>query len=596
MSMMTLAEGSIFAGRYKIVRSIATGGMGAVYEVVHNDTARRRALKVMHPHLVQSDDLRNRFQAEARIAGHVESKYIVDVFDAGIDEVTKMPFLVMELLKGEELGKRLKRAGRFGFEETVGYLWQTALALDRTHKANIVHRDLKPENLFLCEDEDGSSTVKVLDFGIAKLMLEGGTQANVTRALGTPLFMAPEQFKSKSKVSPATDIHALAMMAYSMLVGAPYWADEQANEDNAFAFAVLIMQGPPEPPTVRALRKGMQLPAAFDEWFGQATSPNPEQRFFKATVAIKGLAEALGVVIPGAVKDSNPGSTISSASSGHQTPVGQTDSSRTKSGQIDSGKTNPGQTSTTKAGQSGLQEAKPAQGTSTGPTAASSSGPQGTVVLDSTPPPANVGTNPSAYGLSSSQPKVVAEPFFDAPAAVEASAELAVRLAKAKKRRLLTSLGLGLGIGMFVLAIGVVALALSGRHATTTQSVASLPSALPSASDMNAVSSSMVATAENTNVSASASMIIPAAIPSAAASAEALDFVFEAELDAGSDAADPTKIVGGNGGLSGPLGVGSSSAVGVAGKPVGLGAFPRPNGTSMGKPRPKNVFERGGRQ
>ena len=128
MSIVNLAEGSIFAGRYKVVRSIAAGGMGAVYEVLHVGTARRRALKVMHPHLEQSDDFRKRFEAEARIAGQVESAYIVDVFDAGVDEATKMPFLVMELLKGEELGKRLRRVGKFEFQECVGYLWQTALA------------------------------------------------------------------------------------------------------------------------------------------------------------------------------------------------------------------------------------------------------------------------------------------------------------------------------------------------------------------------------------------------------------------------------------------------------------------------------------
>ena len=379
MSVVTLAEGSIFAGRYKIIRNIAAGGMGAVYEVLHVETARRRALKVMHPHLEQSDDFRKRFQAEARIAGQVESAYIVDVFDAGVDEATKMPFLVMELLKGEELGKRLRRVGKFGFQECVGYLWQTALALDKTHKANIVHRDLKPDNLFLCEDDDGPSKIKVLDFGIAKLMAEGGTQANVTRAMGTPLYMAPEQFKSKSKVSPATDIHALGMMAYAMIVGASYWAEEQATEENAYAFAVVVMQGPPEPPTVRALRRGVKLPAAFDEWFGQATSPNPEQRFFKATVAIKGLAQALGVEIPGVPKESG----------GTTTPDA-----------VASGQTSPGQTDPRQSG--------------SGPAPTSSSGPQGTVMLDSTQPPAedapaDPGTHASGYGLSASGPRGASE-------------------------------------------------------------------------------------------------------------------------------------------------------------------------------------------
>src|SRR5690349_16805862 len=128
-----LTEGSVFAGRYRVVRAMAAGGMGAIYEVVHVETERRRALKVMHPHLFQSDEMRDRFKREARIAAQVESEYIVDVFDAGVDEATRTPFLVMELLQGEELGDRLKRLGPLPPSEVVIYLQQAALALDKTH-------------------------------------------------------------------------------------------------------------------------------------------------------------------------------------------------------------------------------------------------------------------------------------------------------------------------------------------------------------------------------------------------------------------------------------------------------------------------------
>src|ERR1700730_2139947 len=139
--MNTLQQNYIFANRYRIERIIASGGMGSVYEVVHLETERRRALKVMHPHIVQSPELRDRFKREAKVAAQIDSEFIVDVFDAGVDEATQMPFLVMELLKGEELGRRLERVGRFSPPEAVTYLWQTALALDKTHKASIVHRD-----------------------------------------------------------------------------------------------------------------------------------------------------------------------------------------------------------------------------------------------------------------------------------------------------------------------------------------------------------------------------------------------------------------------------------------------------------------------
>ena len=105
---MTLSEGSIFAGRYRVVRAIASGGMGAVYEVIHIDTERRRALKVMRKEVVSNPDLQRRFRQEAKVAARINSEYVVDVPDAGIDETTGSPFLIMELLEGEELSQLLK--------------------------------------------------------------------------------------------------------------------------------------------------------------------------------------------------------------------------------------------------------------------------------------------------------------------------------------------------------------------------------------------------------------------------------------------------------------------------------------------------------
>lgn len=290
-----LHPGSIFGGRYVVIRCIAMGGMGAVYEVQHLETERRRALKIMHPHILQSDDLRDRFKREAKVAAHIESEYIVDVFDAGVDEATQMPFLVMELLRGEELGERLKRVGRFPPEETLLYLQQTAVALDKTHKASIVHRDLKPANLFRTEREDGPPRIKVLDFGIAKVLVDGATQANATSILGTPFYMSPEQFRPGFKLSPAVDIFALGMMTYTFLVGHPYWYEELSAENNIYAFLPVAAFGPTEPASARAARQGVQLPEGFDAWFGQVTAPNPADRFATATLAVNALAEVFGL-------------------------------------------------------------------------------------------------------------------------------------------------------------------------------------------------------------------------------------------------------------------------------------------------------------
>jgi eukaryotic-like serine/threonine-protein kinase len=291
-----LQDGTLFAGRYRVVRPIAAGGMGAVYEVVHLETERRRALKVMHPHILQSADMHQRFKLEAKVAAHIESDFIVDVFDAGVDAATEMPFLVMELLRGEDLKNRLKRLGRLSPEEVVHHLHQAALALDKTHKASIVHRDLKPENLFLAEREDSPPRIKVLDFGVAKVLAESAA-LGATQSVGTPIYMAPEQFNPLLPMSSACDIYALAMIAYTLLVGAPYWMDE-AKEGNIFRLTAAAMHGPQQPARQRAAAHGVALPPAFDAWFATATAARAEHRFPTATGAVSALAHLFGIPLP----------------------------------------------------------------------------------------------------------------------------------------------------------------------------------------------------------------------------------------------------------------------------------------------------------
>lgn len=295
--MSMLQDGAIFAGRYQVIRCIAAGGMGAVYEVIHLETERRRALKVLLPQHLADEDLRRRFKQEAKVAAHIETEHIVEVFDAGYDDATRMPYLVMELLRGEELEARLRRIGRFSVSEALSYLQQTALALDKTHRASIVHRDLKPANLFLTLREDGAPRVKVLDFGVAKLIAEGATGAGVTSSVGTPLYMAPEQL-ANGRITPAADIFALGMLAYTFLVGSAYWSDEAGPGANLISFVMTTAAGPQEPASVRAAKRGASLPAAFDAWFAMATALRPEDRFPTATAAVDALAEALGAPRP----------------------------------------------------------------------------------------------------------------------------------------------------------------------------------------------------------------------------------------------------------------------------------------------------------
>jgi serine/threonine-protein kinase len=287
-----LPTGHRFHGRYQIVRCLKAGGMGAVYEVLDGKTQRRRALKVMLPASIQDADLRARFRLEATITAGVESDHIVETFDADVDAETGSPFIVMELLKGEDLGAVLEQRGRLPAEEVLTLLGQLALALDKTHAAGIIHRDLKPENLFVTRADDGSPRLKVLDFGIAK-MVQSGTDAKTTRVMGTPLYMPKEQITGDGSIGPAADLYATAHIAYTLLTGEPYWAHEARTATAQYMFLSMVLKGTREPATARAAQRGVMLPAAFDAWFSRATALEAELRFDRAATLVSALAQAL---------------------------------------------------------------------------------------------------------------------------------------------------------------------------------------------------------------------------------------------------------------------------------------------------------------
>ncbi len=289
--LQQLRPGDVFAGRYRVVGLIRAGGMGAVYEVEDTATRRRRALKLMHPSLVQSADSRMRFQREVFIGAELETEHVVEVLDAGLDQATQVPYLTMELLKGEELGDRLERVSRLSPEETVVILAQVARALDKAHARNIVHRDLKPENIYLTFREDGTVRAKILDFGIAKL-IEEGARTNATQAAGTPLYMAPEQTERMGHVSATTDVWAIGLVAYRMLVGTSYWTGDSLQQ-----LYRQILMDPITSPAERARSMGVMLPPAFDTWFSRCVARNPHERYPSAGQAVQDLANVFGVAI-----------------------------------------------------------------------------------------------------------------------------------------------------------------------------------------------------------------------------------------------------------------------------------------------------------
>jgi serine/threonine-protein kinase len=291
----TLSVGQVFHGRYEIVRCLKSGGMGAVYECVHLTTQKRRALKVMLPQMLANAGLRDRFALEARVTAKIESEHIVETFDAGVDDATGAPFLVMELLRGEDLASLVQRRGPLPVGDVVLLLAQAALALDRTHAAGIVHRDLKPDNLYLTLRDDGMPRLKILDFGIAKVVADVSNSAQQTAMIGTPLYMSQEQILGEGTIGPGADIYAMGHIAFALLTGAAYWVEEQNSSPALYVFLGIVMAGAQEPATARAARRGVTLPAAFDAWFARATARAAKDRFEKVSLLVHELALVLDI-------------------------------------------------------------------------------------------------------------------------------------------------------------------------------------------------------------------------------------------------------------------------------------------------------------
>jgi serine/threonine protein kinase len=290
-----LSIGSTFHDRYTVVRAIKSGSQGAIYEVIDH-TSRARALKVLHASLVSDACQRERFRLEAVVTAGIRSDHLVEVFDVGVDADSGRPFILMELLEGEELLEMVKRRGPLPAGEVLVFLAQAAVAIEKAHAAGVIHRDLKPANLFLTYADDGSPRLKVIDFGLAKAASSHGKQdLSMTGAesLGTPLYMAPEQIRDAGRVGPAVDLYALAHVAYTLLVGTSYWTDESEAE-GVWSILLKASHGAPEPAGLRAARRGVALPPAFDAWFAKATAVLPEDRFDRPSTMIAALADVFG--------------------------------------------------------------------------------------------------------------------------------------------------------------------------------------------------------------------------------------------------------------------------------------------------------------
>src|SRR4051812_2772348 len=315
MTAAPLDMGGVVGERYVLESLIAQGGMGEVWRARHKTLKSLVAIKFLHRASSFSESTRKRFLTEAQVTANLKTRHAVQVFDFGVTE-DELPYLVMEYLEGETLEKRIAREGCLSIETTVLLLRQAARALDRAHALGIVHRDFKPENVIILADEEGGEHVKVVDFGIAKILgdlaelvppssssaepMEGsGTVTNT--AVGTPYYMAPEQVQDSSKVGPSADIWAFGVVAYECLTGRRPFDDVSIP----MLLARLVMGERPVPASQRA-----ELPKAFDDWFEVACAHDPAERFPDAHSAVAALAIALDVPgVPATIsRTSVPGS------------------------------------------------------------------------------------------------------------------------------------------------------------------------------------------------------------------------------------------------------------------------------------------------
>ena len=220
-------------GNYKLTRLLGEGGMGRVFEGVHEQIGRRAAIKVLHAQFAHNSEAYTRFLNEARAVNIIQHPGLVNVFEFGQTD-DGSPYIVMEFLEGETLADRLASVGRMSMG-ALRIARQIASALMAAHAKHIVHRDLKPANVMLVPDPDmpGGERVKVVDFGIAKISAEHNDTGYKTRAgaiLGTPTYMSPEQCRGAGEVTEKTDVYALGVMLYEMLIGHPPFVAEGGGE------------------------------------------------------------------------------------------------------------------------------------------------------------------------------------------------------------------------------------------------------------------------------------------------------------------------------------------------------------------------------
>lgn len=277
--LLLLAEG-VELGPYKVVRLLGRGGMGAVYEATHRTLGKRVAIKTLLPEFAVRADLRARFVREGQAASKIRHPNVVDVYDVGVQGDT--PYLIMEFLEGEDLGKLLGREGALDIGRAADIMIPALCALAAAHSLGVIHRDLKPDNIFLAAGRGGAVDPKLVDFGISKLVEdESASGLTGTSALmGTPHYMSPEQAQSAKTTDARSDQFSAAVILYQAVVG-----QRPFSGDALYAILAAIVAGNfPKPTSIKA-----ELPVEIDELILRAMSRAPADRFPDVRHLARGL-------------------------------------------------------------------------------------------------------------------------------------------------------------------------------------------------------------------------------------------------------------------------------------------------------------------
>ena len=300
---MTLQPGNIIEGKYRIVRLLGQGGMGAVYEGENERIHRRVAIKVLHSSVSGKEDVVQRFEREAQAAGRIGSEHIVEVLDLG-NLPTGERFMVMEFLDGESLGDRIKKRKRMAPQELAPLIHGLLEGLAAAHDAGIVHRDLKPDNVYLINNKNQRDFVKVLDFGVSKFSaLDTDMSMTKTGAvMGTPYYMSPEQARG-GKIDARSDLYSVGVVMYQAITGRlPY----QAQTFNELVFKIALESPDPAELVVP------NLDPAFAQLIAKAMIRDVNIRFqsareFQAAVAQWMMANPVAELSAGRIPTIQPG-------------------------------------------------------------------------------------------------------------------------------------------------------------------------------------------------------------------------------------------------------------------------------------------------